>query len=147
MQVTCNNANLAYVKSSDITVNVEVKGGLLANNKYSVQHQDDYDTVYRYGEVDVSEFNSGYLHCVLNKIDESATDSFIQYIGVYLVFDSSNNSIGGAVSGPRSGTLSDYYPDPVVINLSNYSGASKIALGIPNPVGAFAWSVVWKDHA
>lgn len=147
MQVTCNNANLAYVKSSDITVNVEVKGGLLANNKGLVQHQDNYDTAYRYGEVDVSEFNSGYLHCVLNKIDESATDSYIQYTGVYLVFDSSNNSIGGAVSSSDSGKLSDFYPDPVVINLSDYSGASKIALGIPNPVGAFSWSVVWKNHA
>lgn len=147
MQVICNNANLAYVKSSDITVTVEVKGGLVAKDKGAVQHQDNYDTAYRYGEVDVSEFNSGYLHCVLNKINESATDSYIQYTGVYLVLDSSNNSIGGAVSSSSAGTLSDYYPDPVVINLSDYSGASKIALGIPNPVGTFAWSVVWKNHA
>lgn len=147
MQVTCNNANLTYVKSSDINVNVEVKGGLLAKETGFVNHQDNYDNQYRYGEVDVSEFNSGYLHCVLSKLDESATDSYILYTGAYLVFDSSNNSIGGAVSSSNSGILSNYYPDPVVINLSDYSGASKIALGIPNPVGKFGWSVVWKNHA
>lgn len=147
MQVTCNNANLAYVKSSDIDVNVEVKNGVLAKETNTVNHQDNYDEILRYGEVDVSEFNSGYLHCVLNKIDESASDNYIQHTGAYLVFDSSNNAIGGAVSKYNSGILSDYYPDPIVINLSDYSGASKIALGIPNPIGAFAWTVVWKNHA
>lgn len=138
MEITLINTNLAFGNASteDVTLTVVKKAGTL-NNSGTVRQSDTND----YGEVDISQFNSGYIHCELNMQDPSRTTPYLSYNGAWSIRGESNEVIASS-----EGSLSDTGTS-FVLNLSNYTGATRLLLGIPNPRNTSTWSVVWKSHA
>ena len=94
-----------------------------------------------YGEVDISQYSSGYLHCKLNMQDPSKTAPYLSYNGAWSIIGGSDEVIASS-----DGSLGDTGTS-FVLNLSNYAGATTLRLGIPNPRNGSTWSVVWKSHA
>ena len=138
MEITLINTNLVFGNASteDVTLTVVKKAGTL-NSSGTVRESDTND----YGEVDISQFNSGYIHCELNMQDPSRTTPYLSYNSAWSIRGGSNEVIASS-----EGSLSDTGTS-FVLNLSNYTGATRLLLGIPNPRNTSTWSVVWKSHA